>query len=181
MDGIKIHNIKVSAKVPDTDLIRVEEELVERNIKHKRHNNFLVINKTYTYTLFKRCRQKLRLQHCNITKCKFETINDAVLELTDIISCTKHDIKIIDVDNITATFNLNHHVDLNTFLIINDHISNLTDYNAEVFPGVWITTPFGKTSLFRSGTLVMVGARSLKQVTSMKMWVMQKCVFTKIH
>ena len=69
MDNIKISAVKVSAKIPDTNLDEVEKFCAQNMITTKRFNReHLIVYDTFTFVFFKKSPNTLSDQHCNITK-----------------------------------------------------------------------------------------------------------------
>ena len=51
--SVNVYNIKISAKIPTTDLYHIQTHLSKDEIK-KQYQTFLVFRKKFSYTVFKK-------------------------------------------------------------------------------------------------------------------------------
>ena len=104
MENIKISAVKVSAKIPETNLKSVELFCKQNGIRYKwfnRGQHIIVFDRSYTFTIFKNCSSSLADQHVNITKLKNLNISSAIEDLAWILDVEPKKIFAV-VDNITA-------------------------------------------------------------------------------
>ena len=177
MEDIKICAVKVSAKIPNTDLLELENFCNKNKIRCRRFNRqHLVVYDEYTYTFFKKSQNSYADQHVNISKLK---------AINDIPDCIHHLAWLIDtepkfifhqIDNITSVTNLRRKIDLEQFIDENDDLIGLINYNAEIFPGLFVRGPKGKAILFRSGKIVFVGCKNREQVDNLNTFIRERCV-----
>ena len=107
MGEIKIHAVKASAKIPETDLRKVEEFCKQSNIRCKRFNrDHLVVYDRHTFTFFKKSEKSWNDQHVNLAKLLSLDIRSAIEDLARIID-VEPDLIFHTIDNITAGSNLN--------------------------------------------------------------------------
>ena len=174
MVGVTISNIKLSAKTPKTCLSTVEEFCFQNRIRTRRFQNFLVVHRKFTHVLFKSSRKLSRVQHCNITKVLLNETSEAIDELAFIIQKDPQSID-FKVDNITATGSLDRTIELEDFIQGNSDISSFISYQPEVFPGLFLKNQFGKTIIFKSGKLVIIGCKTTYELEEVLSWVLQRC------
>ena len=176
MDNIKISAVKVSAKIPDTDLNEVEQFCNQNAIPNKRFNkDHLIVYDTFTYTFFKKGVKSLCDQHVNITKIKDLKVSRAIEDLAWLIDKEPKFI-FYNVDNITATGNLEKEIDLQDFIDQNSDLADYITWNPEVFPGLFVRGRCGRVILFKSGKLVFIGSKSLRQIENLNKWLVERCV-----
>ena len=158
MENIKISAVKVSAKIPETNLKSVELFCKQNGIRYKwfnRGQHIIVFDRSYTFTIFKNCSSSLADQHVNITKLKNLNISSAIEDLAWILDVEPKKIFAI-VDNITAVGNLEKQIDLEDFIRDNDDLTDFIQYQPERFPGLFIRGQYGKIILFKSGKMVHI-------------------------
>ena len=67
-------------------------------------------------------------------------------------------------------------IDLEKFILNNQDISDLMNYNPERFPGLFLRGEYGKVLLFKSGKMVFVGCKTNDQIEQLNEYMHQKCV-----
>lgn len=164
-----LRNIKISVKILHFDYNVKIDFLKERyNSKNeankfKAHNNFIVVNDTFTYILFKP-KKKGEECHLNITKiCSFDDIQPSINLATKIFECTynPHSVRI---DNMTYLHYLRKQIKLG-LLFKKYHKSFQIKYNNTIFPGLHLKTKTGSAIIFHTGTVIIVGCKNIKQVS----------------
>ena len=174
-----VTHIKISVKLP----IPVSSQSVEERCKQlsqsttiyckRKKKNILTIRcSNFTYILFKRSsKTSSALQHCNITKLKTE---DDILKAIEILFFIVDKPQIFlnyTIDNYSCCGNIFRQVDIEKFYIQEQNIACF--YNQENFPALTIFCPPDLpllTSLnqcshiYRSGRLVIVGGKTLRDV-----------------
>lgn len=154
----KIANVKVSLKTSVISLDIVYNCLKLQNLNCKKFDNFLVIKDKYTYIIFKTNNEKEN--HINITKIpSIECIPDAINIIKKLTQCF---VKTEKIDNIIATTNVDHKLNLND--IVNEKKFVQIKYNNEKFPGLFLKFKKGTAILFHSGKIVIVGSKSEKDI-----------------
>ena len=131
MENFKVSAVKVSAKIPDTNLDDVEKFCEQNLIKTKRFNReHLIVYDTFTFVFFKKSSNTLSDQHCNITKLQSTNVTRAIEDLAWIINSEP---KLIfhSIDNITATGNLEKKISLDDFIDANSDLHDYITYNPE--------------------------------------------------
>ena len=177
MDNIKVSAVKVSAKIPETDL-RIVEKFCEQNVIPTRRFNkdhLVVYDTSYTYTFFKKSQTSFADQHVNITKLQTTDLTAAIEDLAWLIDQEPKYI-FSEIDNITATGNIDKQIDLQDFIDNNQDIVDFITYNPERFPGLFVRGKNGKVILFRSGKMVFVGCKTLNQIDNLNKWMLERCV-----
>lgn len=156
-----IRNIKVSVKIDKLDNIIKHNFLKKISV----HNNFIVVKNIFTYILFKP-KKLTSLCHLNITKIKcFSDISQAIA-IAKCIFKGHLRINTLQIDNITATTQLNEGLQLSE--IYNKHHKSFKlKYNNDVFPGLHCKLSFGSVILFHSGKLIFVGCKSSKDIENL--------------
>ena len=161
---VTVTNIKVSLKIKIVlTLKRIYETLRKNKLIVKEYSNFLVIKKKYTYTLF-------ASGHVNITGISRTSLVqpacDYICNLFSTIEKCPH-----TVDNISAITVVPHKINLRQLIKI-DSPNFTTSFNTEIFPGLFMRTSTATVIVFRSGKLVIVGAKTVQCVrdTLMKVW-----------
>ena len=176
MKELKIYAVKASAKIPETDLMKVEEFCQEKSVRCKRFNwGHLVVFDRYTFTFFKKGEKSVSDQHVNIKKLTSLNIESAIKDLAWFIDAEPNHI-FYNVDNITAGSDLRTNIDLEKFILNNQDISDLMNYNPERFPGLFLRGEYGKVLLFKSGKMVFVGCKTNDQIEQLNEYMHQKCV-----
>jgi hypothetical protein len=154
----KIANVKVSIKTSPIFLDNVFNIATLKNIYCKSYKNFIVIKNKYTYIIFKT--NKSNENHINITK--IPSIKEVLESIELLQSLFDFIITYKSIDNIIATTNLFRKLDL--FSICKQNIFSSTKYNNEKFPGLFIKSKLGTSILFNSGKIVIVGAKTEKDI-----------------
>lgn len=131
--------------------------LQEKGICVVSHSNFVVIREKYTYNLF-------QSGHLNVSGVSgFKPIWDAVANILQIIPGATR-ISAVKIDNISATSWIPHQIDLRKLLHkIEPSVS--CSLNTTLFPGLFAKTKCGTVIIFRSGKLVIVGCKSIRQMS----------------
>ena len=177
--SIKVSSVKLSAKIPESDLRVLNKFCLDNNIRTKWFNrSHLVVNSRFTFVLFKKGANSWRDQHVNVLKLKMDEIQEAIAELSWLLDIDSKEI-FYEVDNITATSDLNMRINIEDFIEENYDINFLLAYNPERFPGLFIRGNSGKIILFRSGKVVFVGSKNLEEIEDLLKWVKKKCEKTK--
>lgn len=183
-----INNVKISCKIPETPLSKIEAICYKENIKFNLYKNFIVFRtQGFTYTLFKKkvestfLKDCKKTQHVNVTKCLFHNISHALDTLATLISCDRSSIGYI-IDTITATGDIGYSLDLNSIVIANFGIADKLLYNPEKFPGVFLSNrSSAKTIIFKSGKYVIVGARTNKEIQEIQEWMLSRIALIQQH
>ena len=162
MKDLTIHAVKVSAKIPETNLFVLEDSCKQKCIKYRRFNgSHLIVYDRYTFTFFKK--SEFSNQHVNITKISDLNVNTALEDLARLINVQKETIS-FNVDNITACVDLGQQIDLEEFIHENQDLSNKINYNSERFPGLFLKCLYGKIILFKSGKIVFIGCKTVEEL-----------------
>lgn len=163
--GLQVKNIKLSVKVPPTHLDDVVKKCIEKNINYKVHPNFVVIYDQCTINLFKRsARNPYAEQHANITRIpSFRDMKRAVAILSFYVQSDARKLFPI-VDNITAKAHVGFPVNLDEFVEKNADIGWRMHMNREAFPGLFIRSQVGTLIMFRTGVLVSIGSKNLRDI-----------------
>lgn len=123
----------------------------------------------------KKSHNSLADQHVNINSIKsLNEVTTAKEELAWLIDVNEKYI-FITVDNITATGNLEKEIDLEEFIEENNDMSGFIKYNPERFPGLFVRGEFGKTILFKSGKMVFIGSKNIKQIEKNYKFMTERC------
>ena len=161
-----ICNVKLSSKlkVEEQNFHNFQTDNSLRNISTNPsrnifiYNNFLVLKDKFTYILFKPKREE-DICHLNITKIKnFEYINEAI-ELGETLFQGRILKNSINIDNITATFNLQKSINLKKFYEKYSKEYSIR-YNNERFPGLHFKNKKGTLIIFHTGKITVVGCKS---------------------
>lgn len=160
---LKVTNFKISLKVEPICLDSVSEIAKQFNIKFKRYNNFIVVHEQYTYIIFKS--GKSLNNHINVTKIKlFEDIkNSQQLLFSKILKHLNSNIISYKIDNITASYNLNRKINIDTIIEIFKNLCEVR-YNNETFPGVFLKHIHGTIIIFHSGKTILIGSKDLSKL-----------------
>ena len=160
----KIANVKVSVKVCKLPLDIVSKKLQTNHFIVTLHNNFLVAKSRFTFIIFKANIRSIT-NHINITKIpNLYSISDAITELETVLNCKSFG---LTVDNISATCNFPHKLDL--IHVVEEKKFSQIKYNNQVFPGLFLKFPIGTAILFHSGKINIVGCKSEKDLE----WILQ--------
>ena len=179
MEDIKISAMKISAKIPDTDLREVEKFCNKFNISCKWFNrhHLVVYHQLFTYTFFKRCetgRLSWHDQHVNITRVEPQNVEESIEELAWLID-NKSDKIFHSIDNITASGRLCEKLDLIEFIKCNTHYQDFIDYNPERFTGLFVRGQYGKAILFSNGKVVYIGCKDKTQLEKLHKLILELC------
>ena len=149
----KIRNVKISVKSTPISLNRVL--LLSGKVEYvKDCKNFVVMTDTYSYTIFKTVKLE---NHINITKIpNLEKVQDAIQQLKKHF---KFCAKLIRVDNIMATLNIERPIDL--ISVCEKKLFENIKYNSEVFPGLTVEFDKGSARFFHSGKIVILGVKNI--------------------
>jgi TATA-box binding protein (TBP) (component of TFIID and TFIIIB) len=116
--------------------------------------NFVVMTDTYSYTIFKTVKLE---NHINITKIpNLEKVQDAIQQLKKHF---KFCAKLIRVDNIMATIDIERPIDL--ISVCEKKLFENIKYNSEVFPGLTVEFDNGSATFFHSGKIVILGVKNI--------------------
>lgn len=179
MSAGEIRNIKVSIQIKRQFLNIVELDCLNKYIKIKKHNNFIVLYNKFVYTIFRE--SKDQTNHINITKIPdFASIPKVLHFLSSELS---FDIipNSLRIDNITGSLNLNRKLLLGELIqktktfITQEKI--ILSYNNEKFPGLFMkislnSNKIGTIIVFASGKIVFVGCKSISNL---------ECLTSLIH
>ena len=189
-DYIRISNVKLSTKIPDTCIETLENKCLENGFQHKVYGNFIVLkvpsvtngDNLYTYTVFKKsllkqCDVASPTQHVNITKVLLNNLDDALQTLASILLCKKADVCNYKIDNLTATCSLGRKFDIQNFLERNPSLPKVT-FNPEKFPGCFLSFNKKKAVLFRSGVINILACKSLEEIKEVFSWISKITVHT---
>ena len=149
----KIRNVKISVKSTPISLNRVL--LLSGKVENvKDCKNFVVMTDTYSYTIFKTVKLE---NHINITKIpNLEKVQDAIQQLKKHF---KFCAKLIRVDNIMATIDIERPIDL--ISVCEKKLFENIKYNSEVFPGLTVEFDKGSARFFHSGKIVILGVKNI--------------------
>ena len=149
----KIRNVKISVKSTPISLNRVL--LLSGKVEYvKDCKNFVVMTDTYSYTIFKTVKLE---NHINITKIpNLEKVQDAIQQLKKHF---KFCAKLIRVDNIMATIDIERPIDL--ISVCEKKLFENIKYNSEVFPGLTVEFDKGSARFFHSGKIVILGVKNI--------------------
>ena len=149
----KIRNVKISVKSTPISLNRVL--LLSGKVEYvKDCKNFVVMTDTYSYTIFKTVKLE---NHINITKIpNLEKVQDAIQQLKKHF---KFCAKLIRVDNIMATIDIERPIDL--ISVCEKKLFENIKYNSEVFPGLTVEFDKGSATFFHSGKIVILGVKNI--------------------
>lgn len=152
--NFKITNVKVSLKTTPISLNNVLNLPFQTN----NHRNFIVVKAKYTYSIFKT--NKMLENHINITKIpKIKKVKKAIKYLKKYLN---FEVKNITIDNIIATFKIDHKIDLVS--VCEEKLFKTMKYNSEKFPGLYVKFEEGTAILFHSGSIVIVGCKNEKDI-----------------
>ena len=188
---IRVSNVKLSVKIPDTSLEKLVEECKKNEFDFKLYGNFIVLkvpsvstkSSQYTYTVFKKamlkqCDLNTCKQHVNATRILPHQIEDCIETLHRTLGCEKTCLLTHQVDNLTATASIGRKVNIQTFLERNTFLRKEIKYNPEIFPGIFLTFGKRKAVLFRSGIVNILACKSLEEVEEVYSWISQITAYT---
>jgi len=158
-----ITNVKVSVKCPALCLDTVLQNLLDKEVIHKRFLNYLVIQNVYTYVLFKTNRSN-ETNHVNITKIpRLDQIEHAKEHLCELLN-----LKVIllhVVDNITVSTKL-HRSFLPCDIITLFKDRCIITFNQETFPGIFLKFPYGTAIIFHTGRCILIGCKTVSNIVN---------------
>jgi TATA-box binding protein (TBP) (component of TFIID and TFIIIB) len=159
----KITNVKISVKSAPVCLDTVIIKLKEKNICHQIFSNYVVIQETYTYVIFKQNKKGTDdRNHINITKISsLDKIEHAKKLLQKFIHVPFY--YTTTIDNITVSMNLNKCVIPDEIINSFKDLCKIT-FNQETFPGVFLKFKYGTAIVFHTGKCVMIGCKSEESI-----------------
>jgi TATA-box binding protein (TBP) (component of TFIID and TFIIIB) len=187
LDKIRVTNVKISVKIPATELGDVLQRCNHKNLKVKVFPSFIVVYSNFIYTLFKKGRKQ---QHVNITKCSMDNVGKSVEELGLLIREHHHNLH-YTVDNISASGRIPlpkkkcldsepYAIDLETFINAATHNPEyVLTLNTESFPGLFIRSKNCTAILFRSGKVNFVGAKNVRDIEDLLRWITKRECFSR--
>ncbi len=155
--GVATNNLKISSKFCLIfDITELYEVLSTEGYWCCLHNNFLVARKGFVYTIFSN-------GHVNITGLRtHDAARRSVKTLARVLKVAVP-CPVYKVDNISASARLKKGVDI--YNLSKKTFPNVTiKFNAEVFPGLYFKTSTCTAIVFRTGNVVLVGAKQLFHV-----------------
>ena len=188
---IRVSNVKLSVKIPDTSIQTLIDLCVKENFEHKAYGNFVVLkvpsvssnNSLYTFTVFKRsmlkqCDENAAKQHVNATKVLLNEIDDCIKTLRWILDCGEACVLDYQIDNLTATCSLGRKINIEKFIERNPMIQNKITFNVEKFPACFITFKGAKVVLFRSGIFNVLACKSFEEIKEAFSWISEITAYT---
>ena len=79
------------------------------------------------------------------------------------------------IDNLTGTASLGKPIDFDYFLHNTRKFADRIAFNPERFPAIFIAHKNGKILLFRSGTLNILGCKSIEDINEAYKWLNSIC------
>ena len=135
-----------------------------------------ISSQCYTYGIFKPKCEKQEKIHTNICGLKEGQIEKAINKLQVFLKYPPENIP-YEIDTVTGTTNLKHRINLREFLQNNLLDSaNQIKFNPETFPALYCTRDKITYSLFSSGAINIVGAKSREDIESKIEYILQKCL-----
>ena len=111
-------------------------------------------------------------QHLNVTKIKsIESCHDALYKISKILK-QSIDKYVWKIDNLTAITNLNRTIDLHNLLLKNKDCE--IHYNNLQFPGLFIRKDTVSGIIFKSGKIVIIGAKTEEEIQLTLDWLKTK-------
>ena len=198
---IEISNIKLSVKIKAISASALKNLCDESNVEYKDCVNFIILKlaadgknefkyqkKTvkrlkgskkpqyYTYGIFKPKCEKQETIHTNICGLKEGQIEKAINKLQVFLKYPPENIP-YKIDTVTGTITLKHRINLRKFLQNNLLDSaNKIRFNPEAFPALYCTRDNVTYSLFSTGCINVVGAKSREDIESKIDYILQKCL-----
>jgi Transcription factor TFIID (or TATA-binding protein, TBP) len=171
----EISNIKISCvfELPKNWRILLEKIVNKRKIHLQKNANIIIIKDVYVFCIFER---KDKFIHFNVTKIKsYNDIFNFIFFFSREYFTYETKLISLKIDNITASFNLQHVVDLNKVR----NIIPESKFNPERFAGLFLKLQEGTVIIFRNGKVNIVGCKTTTAVE--KIWnqinpILQKCV-----
>ena len=156
-----ISNIKISIKISSIytdDLIKsIEKNLISYKVTSK----YIIVRSDFTYIISKT--RNNTLNHINITKIKnFDEIQLSIHHLqSNVLKELDFKINHLSIDNISASYDLKHFVDLRQ---ICENNPQKVRYNNEKFPGLFLRLEKSTLLIFHTGKVNSVGCKTLKDL-----------------
>ena len=183
---IKISNIKIGIKIKAIKSHVLKNLCEKHNVKYKNCGNFIIFQlsdennqSTYTYTIFTPASDSQEKVHTNICGLKEEGIKNAIYRLQVFLNYPHENIS-YDVDTVTATVKQKHKVNLRKFLKRNlSDLDNKIKFNPESFPALYCKRAKITYSIFSSGCINILGAKSKKAIESEIDYILEKCLESK--
>ena len=180
---IKISNIKVSVKIKTISARALKNLCDESNVKYKDVGNFIIFKLTdeknqfkYTYSIFGPRSKKQDKIHTNICGLKEGQIEKSIKRLQIFLNYP-HENTSYEVNTVTATTKLGHNINLRHFLESNlIDSANEIKFNPEAFPALYLTRDKITYSIFSTGSVNIVGAKSREAIESKIEYISQKCL-----
>ena len=183
---IEISNIKISIKIKTISPHVLKNLCEEHNIEYKNCGNFIIFKLsdkneqfTYTYTIFTPASETQEKVHTNICGLKEGHVEKAVYRLQVFLNYPHENIS-YQVDTVTATIRQQHKVNLRKFLKRNlSDSDNEIKFNPESFPALYCKRAKITYSIFSSGCINILGAKSKKAIESEIDYILEKCLESK--
>ena len=180
---IEISNIKISIKIKTITPHALKNLCKEHNIKYKNCGNFIIFKLsdkneqfTYTYSIFTPASENQEKVHTNICGLKEGHVEKAVYRLQVFLKYPHENIS-YQVDTVTATIRQKHKVNLRKFLKRNlSDSDNEIKFNPESFPALYCKRAKITYSIFSSGSINILGAKSKKAIESKIEYILKKCL-----
>ena len=180
---IEISNIKISIKIKTISPHVLKNLCEEHNIEYKNCGNFIIFKLsdkneqfTYTYTIFTPASETQEKVHTNICRLKEGHVEKAVYRLQVFLKYPHENIS-YQVDTVTATIRQEHKVNLRKFLKRNlSDSDNEIKFNPESFPALYCKRAKITYSIFSSGSINILGAKSKKAIESKIEYILKKCL-----
>lgn len=174
---MQLTNIKISLKCEEVSLDSVKEFCSKADYPTKVYSNFVVIRKSFVYTIFKK-NLITNLHHVNITNIK--NFDDIAKALESIIKFGLKLVKdTVKIDNLSGLLNTHKNIKLSDLVqsIKNNSEKNFSNinfiisYNNEVFPGLFLKVfhkkskqKIGTAIIFHSGKVILVGSKKIEDL-----------------
>lgn len=180
---IEISNIKISIKIKTITPHALKNLCKEHNIEYKNCGNFIIFKLsdkneqfTYTYSIFTPASENQEKVHTNICGLKEGHVEKAVYRLQVFLKYPHENIS-YQVDTVTATIRQKHKVNLRKFLKRNlSDSDNEIKFNPESFPALYCKRAKITYSIFSSGSINILGAKSKKAIESKIEYILKKCL-----
>ena len=170
---IKISNIKIGVKIKTISARALKNLCEKSNVKYKDVGNFIIFKLSdeknkfkYTYSIFGPKYKKQEKIHTNICGLKEGQIEKSINRLQNFLNYP-HENTSYEVNTVTGTIKLGHRINLRHFLE-----SNLLDsaneikFIPEAFPALYLTRDKITYSIFSTGSVNIVGAKSREAIES---------------
>ena len=148
----------------------------KKNVKRLKGVKKHINSQYYTYGIFKPKCEKQEIIHTNICGLKEGQIEKAINKLQVFLKYPPENIP-YEIDTVTGTIKLKHRINLRKFLENNLLDSaNQIRFNPEAFPALYCTRDNITYSLFSSGCINAVGAKSREDIESKIEYILKKCL-----